>query len=380
MGGAAAPQDGAYDMTQSFEPEKFRKTFLLLLAIGISIVFYLMVRRFLVAVFLAAIVAGLSQPLYRRLLRWFRGRKGAASAVTLLVVLLAIIMPLTGFLGLVAKEALEVSQTIRPTIERLVAEPTEIDRLLDRLPFMDRLDPYRDQIIQKVGEFAGWIGSFLVNSLAATTRGTAAFFFQLFVMLYAMFFFLIDGRAVLDKILYYMPLAPEDENRMVERFVSVARATIKGTLVIGIVQGGLAGLAFALAGIEGAVFWGTIMVVLSIIPGIGTALVWVPAVVYLFAIGRTGTAIALFVWCAAVVGTVDNLLRPWLVGKDTKMPDLLILLSTLGGLLLFGAVGIVIGPIVAALFVTVWDIYGLAFKEYLPEVRPITVEADTGDG
>jgi predicted PurR-regulated permease PerM len=367
-------------MTQSFEPDKFRKVFLLLLAIGISILFYQMVRGFLVSVFLAAIVAGLSQPLYRRLLRWFKGRKGAASAVTLLVVLLAIIMPLTGFLGLVAKEAVEVSQTIRPTIERLVAEPTEVDRLLDRLPFMDRLDPYRDQIIQKVGEFAGWIGSFLVNSLAATTRGTAAFFFQLFIMLYAMFFFLIDGRAVLDKILYYMPLAPEDENRMVARFVSVARATIKGTMVIGIVQGGLAGLAFAVAGIEGAVFWGTIMVVLSIIPGIGTALVWVPAVVYLFAIGRVGTAIALFIWCAAVVGTVDNVLRPWLVGKDTKMPDLLILLSTLGGLLLFGAVGIIIGPIVAALFVTVWDIYGIAFKEYLPEVRPVTVNADAGDG
>lgn len=361
-------------MNQALDPDKFRKTFLLFLAIGISIVFYLMVRAFLVAVLLAAIVAGLSQPLYRRLLRWFRGRKGPASGVTLLVVLLAIIMPLTGLLGLVAKEALEVSQTIRPTIERLVAEPTEVDRLLESLPLADRLDPYRDQIIQKVGEFAGRVGNFLVSTLAATTRGTAAFFFQLFIMLYAMFFFLIDGRSVLDKILYYMPLAPDDENRMVERFTSVARATIKGTLVIGIVQGGLAGLAFAVAGIGGAVFWGTIMVVLSIIPGIGTALVWVPAVVYLFAIGRIGTALALFIWCVVVVGTIDNLLRPWLVGKDTKMPDLLILLSTLGGLLLFGAVGIVIGPIVAALFVTVWDIYGHAFKEYLPEVRPLTLE------
>lgn len=373
-------RDGAYDMTQPFQPERFQKLFLLLLAIAITIVFYLMVRAFLVAVLLAAIVAGLSQPLYRKLLGWFKGRKGAAAGVTLLVILLAIIMPLTAFLGLVAKEAVEVSQTMRPTIERLLAEPTEVDRFLQRLPFAERLDPYRDQIIQKVGEFAGRIGTFLVNALAATTRGTATFFFQLFIMLYALFFFLIDGRAVLDKILYYMPLAAEDEDRMVGRFVSVARATIKGTLVIGVVQGGLAGLAFAVAGIEGAVFWGTIMVVLSIIPGIGTALVWVPAVIYLFAIGRIGAAVALFAWCAAAVGTVDNLMRPWLVGKDTKMPDLLILLSTLGGLLLFGAVGIVIGPIVAALFVTVWDIYGHAFKEYLPEVRALPVDADTADG
>ncbi|UCC74490.1 MAG: AI-2E family transporter [Gemmatimonadota bacterium] len=358
----------------SINPDKFRKAFLLILALAISYVFFQMVRGFLTAIVLAAIIAGMTQPLYRMVLRWFKGRRAAASGVTVVIVLLVIVLPLTGFLGLVAKEAVEVSQTVRPTIEELVAEPNEIDRLLQRVPFMDRLEPYRDQIIAKVGEWAGRLGSFLVNSLAATTRGTAVFFFQLFIMLYALFFFLSDGRAVLDKILYYMPLAAEDENRMVEKFVSVARATVKGTLVIGILQGGLAGLAFAVVGIGGAVFWGTIMAVLSIIPGVGTALVWLPAVGYLLAVGRAGAAIGLFVWCAAVVGTVDNLLRPWLVGKDTKMPDLLILLGTLGGLVLFGAVGIVIGPIIAALFVTIWEIYGVAFKEYLPAVRPIDPE------
>jgi len=153
----------------------------------------------------------------------------------------------------------------------------------------------------------------------------------------------------------------------VEKFLSVSRATLKGTLIIGILQGGLAGGAFAVVGLDGAAFWGTIMVVLSIVPGIGTALVWFPAVIYLFAVGQTAAAIGLFVWCAAVVGTVDNVLRPWLVGKDTKMPDLLILLGTLGGLVVFGAKGIVIGPIVAALFITVWDLYAVAFKDYLPE-------------
>ncbi|NIS02401.1 MAG: AI-2E family transporter, partial [Gemmatimonadetes bacterium] len=254
------------------DPEKFRNTFLLLLAIAISLLFFAMIRTFLVAVLLAAIVSGMSQPLYRRTLRWFRGRKAAASGLTVAVIFVVIVVPLLGFLGIVAKEAVEVSQTVRPTIEQLVREPNELDRLLQRLPLMDRLEPYQDQIVSKVGELAGRVGNFLVNSLAATTRGTAAFFFQLFIMLYAMFFFLMDGGAVLDKILYYMPLAPEDEDRMVEKFVSVARATIKGTLVIGIIQGGLAGLAFAVVGIEGAVFWGTIMVVLSIIPGIGTAL------------------------------------------------------------------------------------------------------------
>ena len=185
-------------------------------------------------------------------------------------------------------------------------------------------------------------------------------------MLYSMYYFLTHGAKVLDKILYYIPLSANEENRMVEKFASVSRATLKGTLIIGVVQGGLAGLAFAVIGIDGAFFWGTIMAVLSIIPGVGTALVWIPAAVFLFAVGRPIAALLLTVWCVGLVGTVDNVLRPWLVGKDTKMPDLLILLGTLGGLVLFGAAGIIVGPIVAALFVTVWEIYGTTFKDILP--------------
>jgi predicted PurR-regulated permease PerM len=364
----------------SIDPDKFRKIFLLVLALAISLLFFRMIRGFMSALFIAAILAGMSFPLYCWLVRWFKGRNGLASVVTLLVVLLVIIVPLTAFLGIVAAQAVQIAQGVAPWVEGQLQEPNEVERLLQRIPFTEALAPYQDQIAAKIAEFAGKVGTFLVNSLAATTKGTAVFFFQLFVMLYAMFFFLIDGKALLDKILYYMPLKPEDENRMVDRFLSVARATIKGTVIIGIVQGGLAGVALAVAGIKGAAFWGTIMVVLSIIPGIGTALVWVPAVVYLFAIGRPVAALVLFIWCAAVVGTVDNVLRPWLVGKDTKMPDLLILLGTLGGLIVFGAIGIVIGPIVAALFVTVWDIYGVAFKDYLPEVRPVTVEGRAGEG
>ena len=126
-----------------------------------------------------------------------------------------------------------------------------------------------------------------------------------------------------------------------------------------------AGLALAAVGIKGAVFWGTVMAVLSIIPGIGTALVWVPAVIYLFVVGRNLPAIGLLLWCAIVVGTADNLLRPLLVGKDTKMPDLIILLSTFGGLALFGAVGLVVGPVIAALFLAMWRIYGDTFGDYL---------------
>jgi predicted PurR-regulated permease PerM len=356
--------------------ERFQKAFLILLVILISLVFLAMIRPFLIAVLLAAVFSALAGPLYRGLRRRFRGQAVPAAVVTILIVLMVIVVPLTVFFGIVASEAIQVTSNVTPWIERQVSQPDELDKLLQRIPLLDRLQPYQDQLAARIGQLAGTLGTFIVNSVAHMTRGTVNFLLQLFIMLYAMFFFLIGGRAMLDRILYYMPLSPKDETRMVERFVSVTRATIKGTLVIGIVQGGLAGLAFWVAGIHAPAFWGTVMAVLSIIPGIGTGLVWVPAVIYLFAIGRTGAAIGLLVWCAVVVGLADNFLRPWLVGRDTKMSDLLVLLSTLGGLFLFGAVGIIIGPVIAALFVTVWDIYGEAFKDYLPAVREIPVPVE----
>jgi predicted PurR-regulated permease PerM len=235
---------------------------------------------------------------------------------------------------------------------------------------------------QTISQFGAQFSNLAIPVLAVTilnatelqmgylnAAGTAAFLLNLFVMAYAMFFFFRDGRKIIDKIFYYMPLNHEDEERLLERLRSVTRATIKGTLVIGIIQGALAGLAFWVAGIDGAAFWGTMMAVLSIVPGIGAALVWVPAVIYLFITGQTITAVLLLAWCAAVVGTIDNILRPALVGKDAQMPDLLILIGTLGGLFLFGPIGFIVGPIVCALFLTVWEIYGTTFKSILPPVR-----------
>jgi predicted PurR-regulated permease PerM len=147
----------------------------------------------------------------------------------------------------------------------------------------------------------------------------------------------------------------------------VTRAAVRGSLLIGLIQGCLAGLAFWVAGVPGPAFWGTVMIVLSILLVIGSAIVWVPAVIYLFMAGKTVAGIALLAWCATVVSTIDNILRPRLMGRGARMSDLLILLSTLGGIVLFGAVGFIVGPIVAALFVSVWHIYGDVFREWLPE-------------
>ncbi|MFQ5890307.1 MAG: AI-2E family transporter [Gemmatimonadota bacterium] len=359
---------------------RFSRAFLLILVVAISAIFFAMIRRFLTAILLAGIFGGMTYPLYRWLLRAFRGRKALSSVTTVLIVLLLIVVPISGFLGLVASQAVQISESVGPWIERQVSQPDQLDRLFSQLPILAKLEPYQDQMMAKVGELAGRTGTLLVGLLASATKGTATFFLQLFIMLYAMFFFLIDGRSILDRILYYTPLSSEEEERMVEKFVSVARATLKGSLVIGIVQGGLAGVAFWLAGIPGAAFWGTVMAVLSIIPGVGAALVWIPAAIFLFATGRVGVGIGLSVWCAAVVGTVDNFLRPRLVGKDTKMSDLLVLLGTLGGIFLFGAIGFIIGPIVAALFVTVWDLYGEAFKDLLPPPREARALGETEGG
>jgi predicted PurR-regulated permease PerM len=364
------------DLTE-FRRERFGNLFVLLLAIGVSLVFYGMIRRLAVALLLAAIFAGMFHPMFRKLSGWLGGRRVLAALATVIILILVVFIPLSVFLGIVAAQAVDVTHSVGPWIERQINQPDQLDRLLWNNPRLEWLQPYQQELMTKVSELAGMVGSFLVNSVAAATRGTASFLLSTFVMLYAFFYFLLSGRALLEKVLYYIPLEPEDENLMVEKFRSVARATLKGSLVIGIVQGGLAGAAFAVAGISGAAFWGTVMAVLSIIPAVGTGLVWVPAVIYLFVIGKTSTAIVLGLWCLVVVGAVDNFLRPMLVGRDTKMPDLMVLISTLGGLFYFGAVGFIIGPVVAALFIAIWEIYGRAFADLLPPVELPALKGET---
>jgi len=362
-----------------FHVERFRKVFLLILVAAISAGFVLMIRPFITPLLLAAIFTGLSFPLQRRLTAIFGGRGALGAAATILLLLFVVIAPLLFFLGTVASQAGEITQSISPWLQERIAL-SKAGSLGAQLPLPDFLAPYQTQIYAKLGELTSLVGQFFFNALTAATRGTAAFLLALFVMLYAMFFFLRDGRELLGQILYYIPLHTEDELRMVEKFVSVTRATLKGSLIIGILQGALAGGAFVVAGVPAAAFWGTVMAVLSIIPGLGTALVWVPAAGWLYVGGETGAAIGLTVWCIAVVGTVDNVLRPRVVGRDTQMSDLMILLSTLGGLLFFGAPGLLIGPILAGLFVTVWEIYGEAFSAYLPEVKFDANHPDSGTG
>ena len=328
-----------------------------------------MIRQFLMVILLGGIFAAMLQPVYQRFDRWFKGRNSLSSAMTLIFIFLIILMPLLGLLGLVAGQAVNISQTVKPWIEQKIQEPSAFNEMIQSLPFYDKLASYSDVIMEKGGEAISKLSTMLFQNISSATLSTFNFFFLFFIFLYIMFFFLKDGKLILEKILYYLPLTDKDESRRRGRFTSVTRATIKGTLVIGLIQGSLAGLTFWIFGIDNAIFWGAIMVVLSIIPVIGSAIVWVPAVIILAGMGHFGKAIGLALICGILVGSVDNLLRPMLVGKDTQMHELMILLGTLGGISLFGIVGFIIGPIIAALFVTVWDIYGETFKDYLPEVR-----------
>jgi predicted PurR-regulated permease PerM len=352
----------------------FRTAFVLILVLAVTALFVAVTWPFLKPLLLGAMLAGLCRPLYSWVRRLVRGRRSLAATLTLLILFVLVAGPISAFVGVVVAQAIHVSDQAIPWVQQHFGAASTFnahDWLVQRFPSLAPYVPEQAQILESMGRAAKAVGSFLVVGAGQLTTGTAGFLLDLFVMLYAMFFFFRDGPRIIEKIFYYMPLSNRDEELLLERLTSVTRATIKGTLVIGIIQGALAGLGFWVAGIDGAAFWGTIMAVLSVVPGIGAALIWVPAVIYLFITGQTLTAVLLLAWCAAIVGTIDNILRPALVGKDAKMPDLLILIGTLGGLFLFGPIGFIVGPIVCGLFLTVWDIYGTTFREILPPVRNV---------
>ena len=350
----------------------FRRTFLILLVVVISLAFLWMIQTFLVTILLAALFSGVAYGLHRQIARAFGGREKPAAVLTLVLLLVLVVTPLLLVAGAVANEALRITETIGPRIDQL-RQPGELDRWLHRAPGYAYIEPYREEILTRAGELVGRLSGLVFNALSETTKATVVFLFHFVVMLYTMYFFLTDGPRLVRTLLAYLPLGESDKERMLDKFVSVTRATLKGTVLIGLTQGVLGGIAFWVVGIDGAIFWGTVMTVLSIIPGVGGALVWVPAAIILAAAGSFWQAVGLALFCSLVIGSVDNLLRPILVGRDTQMHQLLIFFSTLGGLLAFGVMGFILGPILTALFLTVWEMFGVAFRTELHESPAVVV-------
>lgn len=348
--------------------DTINKTILVVMVIAISALFFSMIHQFLMAIFLAGLFSALARPVYRRLRVVFRGHRHLASVATLLLMIFAVLTPLMLLIGIVVAQAIDVGQTVTPWIRQNIQQSDQLTAYLQALPFYEHIEPYRGQILEKAGKLVGLVSNWIVGGLSQATVGTVNFLFMAFVFLYTMYFLQMEGDRLIRKILYYLPMNSADESRMLDKFTSVTRATLKGSMMIGVLQGGLAGAAFAVAGIDNAVFWGTVMAVLSVIPSVGSALVWIPASIILIMQGSIAGGIGLLAFCGLVVGSLDNVLRPILVGKDTQMHELLIFFGTLGGILMFGISGIFIGPLIASLFVTVWDLYGETFADYLPEV------------
>jgi len=345
------------------------KSILVLMTITISALFFSMISQFLMAIFLAGLSSALARPIYRRLKIRFRGRRHLASVTTMLLMIVVVLIPVLFLIGIIVGQAIDVGQSATPWVKQYIDQPDSLTAYLQHLPFYEQLVPYRELILEKAGQLVGSISKLIVNGLSSATLGTANFLFMTFVFLYTLYFFQMDGVKLIRKILYYLPLGSDDENLMLQKFTSVTRATLKGSFLIGILQGGLAGVAFAVAGIDNAVFWGSVMAVLSVIPSIGSTLIWGPACAILIMQGSIGAGVGLLAFCGIVVGSLDNVLRPILVGKDTKMHELMIFFGTLGGIMMFGIPGIFIGPLIASLFVTIWELYGVAFGDFLPEVH-----------
>ena len=354
-----------------------QRAFFAALLILVTIAFLWLIRGFLQPVFWAVALGIIVYPLHSQLERRLAPRRSLAATLSMLIVVMVVILPLAGLITAVTAEATSL-------VQRMSAQGIGLDRVYaevaERLPtaLIDRLPINIENIEARLAEAAVTVSRFIAAralSIGQDTLRIAVFFF---LMLYLLFFFLRDGPKMLDGLVRALPLGDDRERHLLERFAEVSRATIKGTLVVGIAQGAIGGIAFWMLGISGAVLWGVVMALLSILPAVGPALVWVPAAIFLFVTGRIVAGIVLILIGVLVIGLVDNLLRPVLVGRDTRMPDYLILLSTLGGLTAFGLAGIVIGPIIAAFFLSCWEMAPEEFEGLPPERRDASEDDDDG--
>ena len=225
-----------------------------------------------------------------------------------------------------------------------------------------------DAMVQRLSTSAGAIAGFIASRAVGIGQDVVRFTALFFLMLYVLFFFLRDGSQLVATLIRVRPLGDGRVRQLRAKFSDVAVATIKGTLVVGIVQGAIGGVLFWTLGIPAPVFWGTVMAVFSVLPAVGPALVWTPAAIILFGLGEIVKGIVVIAVGVIVIGLVDNVLRPILVGRDTEMPDYLVLLATLGGLAVFGISGFVIGPVIAAFFLVVWEMFAQEYAERPPRI------------
>jgi len=328
------------------------------LLVLVTIAFFALVLDFLEPVFWATALAVIFHPLHMRIVPLVKGRNTLASFLTLFVIIVTVLIPSWFIASAVVNEAITLYTGI---------ESGEIDlgRILnwtrESLPFinnlLDRVGISPQEITANISAAVIASSRFVGSWAVAAGQNVVRFAVLFLLMIYVLFFFIRDGSKLLETLIVALPFGDDRERQLLDKFAEVARALVKGTLVIAIVQGALGGLIFWVVDIQGAVFWGVVMAILSLVPVVGAVLVWLPAALFLMASGELFDAAILFFFGAIVISLADNVLRPILIGRDTRMPDYLVLLSTLGGITVFGASGFAIGPVIAALFLTIWVMF-----------------------
>jgi predicted PurR-regulated permease PerM len=345
------------------------RTFLLLI-VAVSLAFGWILWPLYGAVLWGAVMAIVFAPLYRRLLRAVRQRRTLAALVTVLIILVMVILPLTLI-------TISLLQEVAGVVARMQSGELSFGRYFQQL--FNGLPGWAADLLGRfgltdLGEVQTRLATgltkgsqFLATKAIDIGQNTFDFLVNLFVMLYLLFFLLRDGEEMFRVIKDAVPLRSEQQRVIFSKFATVVRATVKGTIVVALLQGALGGLMFWFLGIRAALLWAALMALLSLLPAVGSALVWLPVALYLLATGALWQGLVLIAYGVLVIGLVDNLLRPMLVGTDIKMPDYVVLLSTLGGLEIFGMNGIVLGPLIAAMFMVVWDILSASRHARDPE-------------
>jgi predicted PurR-regulated permease PerM len=343
-------------------------TFALLLA-AVTLGFLTILWPFVGAVFWAVVLAILFQPLNRRLLARMPRYPNSATLLTLLLCLLVVILPLIAITLSVIQEAASVYHRMSSGQMNLVTYIQQIKAALPdwALDILDRLNlSTLTEIQQRLAVVAGEAAKSFATKAVNLGQGTLSFVVGFGIMLYLLFFLLRDGTKLAARIRDAIPLDREHKTQLLSKFTTVIKATVKGNLAVAAAQGALGGLIFWILDIDAPVLWGVLMAFLSLLPAVGAGLIWGPVAIYFLATGSWSQGLILTAYGILVIGLVDNILRPLLVGKDTKMPDYVVLISTLGGMSLFGLSGFVVGPAIAALFMATWDIYAPPAAENTP--------------
>ena len=336
-----------------------KRAFILLL-IAVTLGFGLVLQEYAVAIFWGVTFAIVFAPLHRKLLERMPQKPTLAALATLLISLVMVILPLVLISLSLIKETAAIYDRIN---SGNLSAGSYVEQVFNALPswmtpWMNKLHlGTLAEIQNKLSNIALQVSKLAATKAVGLGQNTLGFIVGFGVMLYLIFFLLRDGKALVARIWAATPLAPDHKRELATKFITVIRATVKGNLAVAAAQGALGGLIFWILGIQGAVLWAVVMAFLSLLPAVGAGLVWGPVAIYFFATGEVTKGVILAAYGVVVIGLVDNVLRPLLVGKDTKMPDYVVLISTLGGMALFGLSGFVLGPAIAALFMAAWELF-----------------------